>query len=301
MNMRDIDLNLLVIFDAVYSTRNISRAATQLDMSQPALSNALRRLREQLDDPLFVRKGNGVEPTPRAVELAGPIEDMITAFKAALGTKEAFDPKTSKQVFRLLIADPLEPVILPPILRSIEKQGGISIELVPPQSGLVEDLLEDHRVDVAVFLRPPQKKSLMIEPLTSFDAVLAARIDHPGFGRLPIPDLIAQYGFAALNLTSGALKNSEKIKVQARLKKRDVIQVHRISSIPQLLAKTDLLAFIPRVYAEEVAPKYGLQFIETPMPIGDQTVYLIWHRKNSEDAAQTWLRNSITAAMHGVG
>ena len=197
----------------------------------------------------------------------------------------------------LLLADPLEPFVLPPILRSIEKQGNVSIELVPPQSGLVEDLLDDGTVDAAVFLRPPQKKSLAIEPLISLDNVLVARADHPGFGKVPISELIASYGFAAINLASGSLKNSEKMKVQVRIKKRDVVLVHRISSIPQLLAQTDLLAFIPRIYAQEVAPKYGLQFVDPEIPIGDQTIYLIWHRRNSEDRAQIWLRNAIIAAI----
>lgn len=90
-------------------------------------------MREQLDDPLFVRKGNGVEPTPRAVELAGPIEEMIVTLKSALVPDETFDPQTSNRTFRVLLADPLEPVVLPSVLGAIENQSGVSIDLVPPQ------------------------------------------------------------------------------------------------------------------------------------------------------------------------
>lgn len=116
---------------------SITQAASQLDMSQPAISNALRRMREQLDDPLFVRKGNGVEPTPRAVELAGPIEEMIVTLKSALVPDETFDPQTSNRTFRVLLADPLEPVVLPSVLGAIENQSGVSIDLVSPQVGQV--------------------------------------------------------------------------------------------------------------------------------------------------------------------
>ena len=296
MNMRDIDLNLLVIFEAVYSAGNISRAATQLDMSQPAISNALRRLRDQLDDPLFVRKGNGVEPTPRANALAGPISDTIAVLKNALSPQQDFDPKSSTRMFRLLMADPLEPVLLPPLLREIEGSGGITIELVPPQSGRVEHLLNEDALDLAVFLPAQQNKSLMVEPLGTMDIVLVARDGHPGAGKVPFPQLIADYGFAALNLSPAKLKNAEKLTVHTRFTKRDVIVVPRVSAIPQLVAQTDLLAFVPRIYAEQVAGRYGLMLLDPPMPIGPQPIHMVWHRRNAEDQGLRWLRNQISAA-----
>jgi len=297
MNMRDIDLNLLVIFEAVYSTGNISRAATQLDMSQPAISNALRRLRDQLDDQLFVRKGNGVAPTARGTELAGPILQTIQLLKSTFAENEEFDPRTSTRVFRLLMADPLEPILLPPLLRQIETSGGISIEMVPPQAGQVEHLLNEDALDLAVFLPVPQSKSLMIEPLGVLDVVLIARKDHPKAGKIPFPELVQSFGFAALNLSPAKLKNSEKVTVQQRFKKRDVVVVPRVSAIPQLLATTDLLAFVPKVYAQEVAPRYGLQLIDPPMPIGNQPMHMTWHRRNAEDQGLRWLRETISAAF----
>ena len=265
MNMRDIDLNLLVIFEAVYSAGNISRAAVQLDMSQPAISNALRRLRTQIGDPLFVRKGNGVEPTARATELAGPIGETIQTLKQTFAPREIFDPQLSTRVFRVLMADPIEPILLPPIIRNIQGAGGISLELVPPQVGQVEDLLNEDAIDLVVFLPTPQSKSLMVEPLGLLDTVLIARKDHPKLGHVPFPDLVQSCGFAAINLSPARLKNSEKLTIHQRFKKRDVIIVPRISAIPQLVAETDLLAFIPALYAHQIAPRYGLQILKPPM------------------------------------
>lgn len=297
MNMRDIDLNLLVIFEAVYSTGNISRAASQLDMSQPAISNALRRLRDQMDDPLFVRKGNGVEPTPRANELAEPIIETINTLKAALSPTDEFHPHRSTRVFRILMADPLEPVLLPPLLRKLDGSAGVSIELVPPQMGQVENLLTEDAIDLAVFLPVQQSKSLLIEPLGTLEVVLIARQQHPHVGKMPLPQLMQTCGFAALNLSPSKLKNSEKITVQQRFKKRDVIVVPRVSAIPQLVAETDLLAFIPRVYADRVAARYDLQLVEVPMSIGDQPIHMTWHRRNAEDQGLRWLRNEISVAF----
>lgn len=297
MNLRDFDLNLLVIFETVYSTGNISRAAAQLGMSQPAISNALRRLRDQLDDPLFVRRGNGVEPTPRATALAGPIGETIRLLNSALSPAENFDPQSTTRVFRVLMADPLEPILLPPLLRQIESKGGIGLEMTPPQAGQVEHLLDEGAIDLAVFLPAQQSKSLLIEPLGVLETVLVARIGHPDVGRVPFPELVQRNGFAALNLSPSKLANSEKVSIQQRFKKRDVIIVPRISAIPQLVAQTDLLAFVPRIYAEEVAPRYDLQILDPPMPIGQQQLHMTWHRRNAEDQGVRWLRNAFSAAF----
>ena len=119
MNIRDFDLNLLLVFEAKYSSGNISRAADNLDLSQPAVSNALSRLRKQLDDPLFVRSGNGVVPTIRADEIIDPVRNALSTLQQSIGTTAEFDPQTSKRHFRLLVADPLEQIVMSRLLQSI--------------------------------------------------------------------------------------------------------------------------------------------------------------------------------------
>jgi LysR family transcriptional regulator, transcriptional activator for leuABCD operon len=141
LNMRSLDLNLLVVFAGIYSAGNISHAARQLDMSQPAMSNALARLRKQLDDQLFVRAGNGVVPTPKADAIAGPIRDAIQSIQRTLGAPMAFDPATSERNFRIICADPMEPLVMPQLARAIQGEGSVSITLLPPQTVQIEDAI----------------------------------------------------------------------------------------------------------------------------------------------------------------
>jgi len=200
-------------------------------------------------------------------------------------------------VFRVLRAGRVAPILWRRIRRKVGSTGGVSRERVRRQSGRVEDLLDQDAIDLAVFLPTQQSKSLMIEPLGVLDTVLVAREGHPKAGIIPFHELVQTGSFAALNLSPSKLKNAEKLTVQQRFKKRDVITVPRISAIPQLVAATELLAFIPALYAREVAPRYGLQVIEPPVAIGPQQLHMTWHRRNAEDQGLRWLREALKSAF----
>ena len=118
VNLKNVDLNLLVIFEAVYSTGNISRAADRLSMSQPAVSNALARLRELIDDPLFVRAARGVEPTSKTREMINPVREALGLIGRHLDKGVEIDLSTYKRIFRVIIVDALEPIIMPPLVRT---------------------------------------------------------------------------------------------------------------------------------------------------------------------------------------
>src|ERR1700722_13612139 len=130
VNLKNVDLNLLVIFEAVYSTGNISRAADRLSMSQPAVSNALARLRELIDDPLFVRAARGVEPTSKTREMINPVRVALGLIGRNLDNKAIdISPSTDKRIFRVIIVDPLEPIIMPTLVRPMLAEApGIDIE-----------------------------------------------------------------------------------------------------------------------------------------------------------------------------
>ena len=169
MNIRDLDLNLLFVFEAVYTTGNISKAARQLGLSQPAVSNALTRLRKQLDDQLFVREGNGVVPTARAESIIEPVRTALGTIQTGLGPVESFDPLKSKKHFRLIVADPLEPIILPELLKITEQNDQLTYELLPPQSVNIEEALLQNRIDLAIFLMPERIGEILSAPLFPVD------------------------------------------------------------------------------------------------------------------------------------
>ncbi|MEO0358582.1 MAG: LysR family transcriptional regulator, partial [Pseudomonadota bacterium] len=179
MNIRDIDLNLLIVFHRIYETRSISAAADLLDLSQPGMSHALKRLRTQLDDKLFVRKGNGVEPTVYADTIAEPIRNAISFLETSLAPPTAFDPKTSKRAFRILMADFLEPLIMPRLIAAVIDNPDITIELVSPQSVKIEDALLAGQIDLSVYLPCALLEEFRADPIAPLDMVLCYRLGHP--------------------------------------------------------------------------------------------------------------------------
>lgn len=297
MNMRDLDLNLLVVFEAIYSAGNISRAADQLNLTQPALSNALARLRKQLDNQLFVRSGNGVVPTALADEIIGPIREALFSIDQCIRPKDQFDPAVSRRHFRLIVADPLEQIVMGSLLRTIGDGSQISFELQPPQSINLETALVEGKSDLALFLLPIRVAELNNEPLCPVDLVLIARQDHPRITPQATREEVMREGFVTMALSPGKLENSEKVNILKRLKVRQVCQVAKVSSIAQLVAESDLVGIVPSIYAGKIAARYGVRVIALPVPEIEQQFQLIWHRRFESDTGHIWLRDQITAAV----
>lgn len=297
MNMRDLDLNLLVVFEAIYSAGSISRAADTLNLTQPALSNALARLRKQLDNQLFVRSGNGVVPTALADEIIEPIREALYAIDQSIRPKELFDPTVTKRHFRLIVADPLEQIVVGSLLRTIGPNSQISFELQPPQTTNLEQALLEGKIDVALFLMPIRVAELNNTPLCAMDLVLVARRDHPRISpRSPREDVMKE-GFVALALSPGKLENSDKVNVLKRLRPRQVCQVSKVSSIAQLVSESDMVGLLPAIYARKVAARYGLEIISLPVTEIEQRFQLIWHRRFESDPGHIWLRDNIAKAV----
>jgi DNA-binding transcriptional LysR family regulator len=297
MNMRDLDLNLLVVFEAIYSAGSISRAADTLNLTQPALSNALARLRKQLDNPLFVRSGNGVVPTARADEIIEPIREALFAIDQSIRPKELFDPAVTKRHFRLIIADPLEQITVSALLRVIGHQSQISFELLPPQTINIDEALLEGKADLALFLMPIRVAELNNTPLCPVDPVIVARRDHPRLSAQSPRETVMEEGFVSLALGPGKLENSEKVNILKRLRPRQVCQVAKVSSIAQLVSQSDLVGVLPAIYARKVATRYGLDIISHPVPEIEQKFQLIWHRRFESDPGHIWLRDNITQAV----
>lgn len=293
MNTPKLDLNLLFVFEAIYTTGNISQAARQLNLSQPATSNALSRLRKQLDDQLFVRDGNGVVPTGRSEAMIESVRLALKTIEQSLDTSEKFDPLTSKRHFRIIVADPLEPFVLPGLLRDISLGTQITYELLPPQRVNIDDALLQDKIDLALFLTPGRNDGIVSKSLCPVDLVLLARKGHPRINGTISSEQIMQENHVGLPMAPGKLENSDKMTVWHKLKQRTVCHVNKVSSTAQTVAFTDLIGFVPRIYAEHIAKHYDLQIIELATPLSNQHFQMIWHKRNDVDNGQIWLRNKI--------
>jgi DNA-binding transcriptional LysR family regulator len=295
VNLKDLDLKLLVVFEAIYSAGNISRAAEKLAMSQPAVSNLLARLRELVGDPLFARGRRGVEPTMKAQAMIGPVREALGLIGRQFGQTDQIDLSTYRRTFRISVMDPIEPLLLPPLLNLIgERAPGVSIEGVLPRPEFSQDILNG-TVDLVCFAYPISSPEISVVPICPVDLVMAARRHHPRIGKTLDAETMGSLGFVALSVELRSMTQVDRELLLHGIKRRVVMAVPRMWSMPALVAQTDLVATLPRAFAQYVAPHFDLAIHELPVPISEQHMYMMWHVKMDADPGHTWLRETLQA------
>ncbi len=298
VNLKNIDLNLLVVFEAVYAAGNISHAASQLGLSQPAVSNALRRLRDLIGDPLFVRDRVGVKPTLKADSMVAPVREALGLIGRHFGAAQELDLASYRRVFRLLMIDALEPILMPPVLRLVDaKAPGISFECRPAfRTDFVTDLLSGS-IDLAVYVYPVNAPQIVCVPVIYVDPVVIARKDHPAIkGKLDLATFQA-LGHIILTDEVRGFAHVERDLVAHRVPRRAVYSVTKLWSMPPMVQRTDLISIVPRLFAEDVAASFNLAIHEPPSPLSAQYLYMMWHARSTDDAGHAWLREALQATV----
>lgn len=297
VNLRDLDLKLLVVFEAIYSTGNISRAAEKLAMSQPAVSNQLARLRELLDDPLFARGRRGVEPTVRAQAMIGPVREALGLIGRQFGNAAELDLSSYRRTFRISMFELFEPILMPPIVNLIaERAPGISIEGVSPRMEFAQDILSG-TLDLICFGYPVSSPDISVAPMASIDVVVIARRNHPRIGATLGVDALSDLGFVTLGTDLRQLAMMDRELMAHGIKRRIVCSVPRMWSIPPIVADSDLIALVPRPSAGYLAPRFDLDVYEVPVNLPSQTLYMAWHTKMNDDPGHKWLREAMLASV----
>lgn len=298
VNLKNLDLNLLVVFEAIYSSGNISRAAERLAMSQPAVSNSLARLRHLLDDQLFLRARRGVEPTIKAKAMIGPVRDALALIKRELGGDEAIDLATYKRQFRILMFDPLDVIMMPPVLqRIVHEAPGISIECPPPfRMDFAKELLAG-TLDLACYIYPLNAPDIVTVPICPADVVTIARRGHPKINGTLDLETFKAVKHVTLIPELRAMTHLQKDVAANRFERDVAYMVARLGSMPAIVERTDLVASVPRWFAEEMAKNFDIEIYPPPIPVAEQHIYMMWHRKNEHDAGHRWLREMLLATM----
>jgi DNA-binding transcriptional LysR family regulator len=298
VNLKNLDLNLLVVFDMVYSTRNISRAAEQLSLSQPAVSNALTRLRDLIGDPLFLRGRRGVEPTLKAHEIAQTVRDALAMIGQKLAP-ETLDLSTYRRHFRIVVPDPFEPIMMPPVLRLVtEKAPHVTIEGL--SAFRIDHLkeLRDGTVDIAVHVAPPAAPDIQSASLGGTDVVLLARHNHPGItGPLDI-EMLRTLPFVVLVPELRNLLTPSTNLLAHGVKRREVYSASKLWAIPMIIERTDLVGVLPRWFHREIVKNFDVTAHELPVKLPEQQCALIWHTRANSDPGHKWLRESMASAFH---
>jgi len=298
INLRNVDLNLLIVFDAVYATGNISHAARQLALSQPAVSNALTRLREHFDDALFIRAGRGVKPTLRSQQMIEPVREALRLIRQQFDGDRPLDLASYKRTFRIIIVDPLEAILMPPLLRDITAHAPkVTIESRPPWNTRVADDIIAGTLDLACYTFPVSAPGLMFETICPCDHIVVARRGHPRIGAtLDIETFLSLDQVALIPELRGHTNIDRDITTRGG-NRRIAYMVNKVWSMPGIVGSTDLVAVLPRRFAELMAPMFNLQIHESPIPIAPQDYHMIWHEKNADDPGHKWLRETLLASI----
>lgn len=290
--IRHIDLNLLRLMDAVLRTGSVSRAAELLDITQPAASQGLTRLRGLLADPLFVRAPGGVQPTPKAQRLAGPVREALQAIERALGEEsEAFEPARSTRSFRIHMSDIGEGRFLPPLMAALRKEApGVRLETLPVARDQIADALDAGRIDLAFGFLPMVEATQRMKLLDDRYAVLLRR-SHPFTREKRTPKRVLAdlktLDFVAVRTHADTVRILEQLNLRDRLR----LTTEHFMVLPSIVRATDLVAIMPSNIAQTFGPDYAV--VEPDFPLRQFTVSLHWSRRFEADPGNRWLRGVI--------
>lgn len=310
-SFRSLDLNLLRVFDEVMATRNTTRAAENLAMTQPAVSNALRRLRQALGDELVTRAGYGIAPTPRAIALWPVVRDALAALQSSI-TPDRFDPATSKQGFVLAMADATAAMLIPRLMRHSETNApGITTRVLPLTTRDPRSLLEAGEVDLAVGYFPAVVASINLQnmqtgnpdslfhtQLYSGEYVCVMRRDHPLALDLQGKPLSLDAYCAAHHLlvsfSGRPFGFVDEALAAINRSRRVVLTVNQFFTAGRVVAGSDLLTVLPRHFLPSTGISDEFAVVNLPFDVPPVRVDMVWHRRAQAVSAQQWLRAAVS-------
>ncbi len=297
MDLRRYDLNLLVTLEALLDEGSVTAAARRLNLSQSAVSAALDRLRTVFSDPLLVRVGNRMQPTPFAKRLQGPIKTALASVSLALALPQRFDPKRAKLTVRLGVTDYVGLMILPKFYAALSREApGITLDVVPrPADDSLERLLAGE-IDMTVKVNPPEGRDLYSTTLLEETFACAMRAGHPlARGRLTLERLL-EYPHISVTAHVGAAGLVDRAFAESGLRRRVPVAVAGFGSTFALLAESDLVAVVPALIGRHEKARFGLAIRPSPLPLPRYSLSLVWHQRTAHDAAHRWVREQILDA-----
>ncbi|AFT87908.1 LysR family transcriptional regulator [Paraburkholderia phenoliruptrix] len=286
------DIKLLQLFDLLYDTRSVTRVAEQLGQSQPTISIWLGRLRESLQDPLFIRTPGGMAPTPQADALIGPCREILESLRRFLAWEIAFDPATAQRRFRICMTDASHITLLPRLLAHVRAQApGIRLEAARID-GNTERALESGEADLAIGYVPWLSGGIYQQQLYQQDWVCLSNRHHPRIrGRLALKRYRAE-GHVSIESGTGA-QLLEQALARERIERDVVLQLPGFLGLGTIVQTTDLLATLPRHIGETLAQANDLAVHPCPVPVDGFAVRQHWHARYHHEAGNRWLRGVV--------
>jgi DNA-binding transcriptional LysR family regulator len=294
MELKDMDLNLLVVFNQLFIERRVSKVAESLQLTQPAVSNALRRLRKLLGDNLFLPTPHGMEPTPYAEQLADSVAHGLGMIHGAVNERMLFEPLNSRRSFRVAMTDIGEIYFLPKLLDAMSRTApGISVDTVRNTSVNLKDEMEARHIDLAIGLLPQLKGGFFQRRLFRQRYVCMFRKGHRLAKRkVSLQDFCAAEHVVVVSAGTGHGRVDELLERQG-IKRRVRLTVPHFVAVGHILSSTDMIATVPERFAQSVVSPFQLAYVAHPATLPEITINLFWHAKYHKDPANQWLRSLI--------
>ncbi len=293
MRLEHVDLNLLVALDALLRERHVTRAATRIGLTQPAMSQALARLRTMLGDPLLVRTPRGMLPTARAEAMRVPLAEALDAVTRAIEKPGAFDPKKTTRRFRIATGDYIELVLLPKLLARLATEApGADLCVTYHGTTTVGDL-EDGKVDLAIVPGVPKTAGFYAQKLIDETFVCVVRRDHPLVKKRLTLDTYIELPHLLVAPRGQAGSFVDTVLARLGKRRRVAVEVPHFLVTPHLLQETDLVVTLAARVARAFETKFDLRIFPAPLDLDGFSMSLVWHERLHGDPAHAWLRGEV--------
>ena len=294
LHLHRVDLNLLVVFDALMAEEHATRAAERIGLTQPAVSHALNRLRALFSDPLFVRSPRGMTPTPVALEAAPAIRSILEQVEGVLLGGRVFDPKESTRQFVLGLSDYAAFVFLPRLTGRLEREApGVSLIVRNTSRGVGLPMLDDGIVELIAGNFPEPPSHMREELLYEEDFVCAGRVGNPALDRSLDLERYLSLRHLQVSMKGEPHGYVDAVLRDKNLKRNVTVTVGHFLMAPHLVGTSDLVATEPRRLFGLFAERLPLQLSPPPIDIPSFRVVQAWHARNDADLGHKWLRQVV--------
>ncbi|MBB3180627.1 LysR family transcriptional regulator [Variovorax sp. Sphag1AA] len=291
--MSKLDLEWLAVFDEVYKTGSVSKAADRLGIAQAAASTMLNKLREHFDDRLFARTAQGMQPTPYAQRLCGHVREVLAQLEQARGSRAIFDPGEARRNFRICMTDISEVVLLPGLLDHLRRAApGVHIEteIVSTDSGR---RLEDGEVDLAVGFMPQLDAGFYQQTLFMQDFVCVVAQNHPRIGARLSRKRFEAEAHAVISSSGTGHAIVDKTLARLGITRNVVARLSSFLSVARIVARTELVVIVPRILGEVLVTQEPVKLLDAPFELPAYAVKQHWHERFHADAGNAWLRRTV--------
>lgn len=298
VDLHRIDLNLLVSLDMLLAEQNVTHAARRLSISQPALSAHLRQLRDVFGDPLLIPAARGMAPTSRALELQGPLRDLLSAVNLLVTGQQQFDPVSASDTFRIAATDSIQAAVCVPLIAAMRLSAPHTrVALFPADRPRLGEQLASGEIDLILGTRQSLPNVVKSRALYEESFLCLLRQGHRCAGRPLDLDTFCELDHALVSTSGGGFSGTvDEALAQLGRARRVVASLTSFLVAPALVAQSDLICTIPAKLAHAMGDSVSV--LDPPCEVGSFAVHMGWHTRTDNDRAQKWLRRQVLDSLH---